>query len=143
MDVVDARVSTHPGPAWLQPWLAWLDAALHREILRLRARYALSSDELRGLYVGHGLTAYEEEVGVPILVRFPGGRYAGVRNRGVVSLIDLFPTICAAASVVLNGTSVAGTSPSRAQSGSYLSSTIHRMRPAAPARHAASRSRDI
>lgn len=53
MDVVDARVSTHPGPAWLQPWLAWLDAALHREILRLRARYALSSDELRGLYVGH------------------------------------------------------------------------------------------
>jgi hypothetical protein len=31
--------------------VAWLDAALHREILRLRARYELSIDELRGLYV--------------------------------------------------------------------------------------------
>ncbi|OBF33683.1 hypothetical protein A5724_19225 [Mycobacterium sp. ACS1612] len=39
------------GPTWLAPWLAWLDAALHREILRLRARYELSLDELRGLYV--------------------------------------------------------------------------------------------
>lgn len=39
------------GPTWLAPWLAWLDAALHREILRLRARYELSMDELRGLYV--------------------------------------------------------------------------------------------
>ncbi len=36
---------------WLDPWLDWLDAALHREILRLRARYELSMDELRGLYV--------------------------------------------------------------------------------------------
>ena len=36
---------------WRAGWLGWLDAALHREILRLRARYALSSDELRGLYV--------------------------------------------------------------------------------------------
>jgi hypothetical protein len=36
---------------WRAAWLGWLDAALHREILRLRARYALSSDELRGLYV--------------------------------------------------------------------------------------------
>jgi hypothetical protein len=38
-------------PAWLGGWLEWLDAALHREILRLRARYQLSLDELRGLYV--------------------------------------------------------------------------------------------
>ena len=36
---------------WVAPWLAWLDAAVHREILRLRARYELSMDELRGLYV--------------------------------------------------------------------------------------------
>ena len=38
-------------PAWVQPWLAWLDVALHRETLRLRSRYELSLDELRGLYV--------------------------------------------------------------------------------------------
>jgi DNA polymerase III delta prime subunit len=34
-----------------QSWQAWLDAAIHREILRLRARYELSLDEFRGLYV--------------------------------------------------------------------------------------------
>jgi hypothetical protein len=38
-------------PAWLADWLDWLDAALHREILRLRARYEMSLDEMRGLYV--------------------------------------------------------------------------------------------
>lgn len=31
--------------------LAWLDRVLEREILRLRARYELSLDELRGLYI--------------------------------------------------------------------------------------------
>src|SRR6185369_750347 len=51
---VDDRPLTGAGqqaPAWLHPWLAWLDVALHREVLRLRARYELSLDELRGLYV--------------------------------------------------------------------------------------------
>jgi hypothetical protein len=38
-------------PAWLRGWLNWVDAALHREIWRVRARYQLSLDELRGLYV--------------------------------------------------------------------------------------------
>jgi hypothetical protein len=38
-------------PTWLQGWLDWVDAALHREILRVRARYQLSIDELRGLYI--------------------------------------------------------------------------------------------
>ena len=31
--------------------LAWLDRLLEREILRLRAHYELSLDELRGLYI--------------------------------------------------------------------------------------------
>ena len=31
--------------------LAWLDTLLHREVLRLRARYALSADEFRGIYI--------------------------------------------------------------------------------------------
>jgi len=51
----DLTLTTEPtrtaGPPWLQPWLAWVDRALHREILRLRTRYELSMDELRGLYV--------------------------------------------------------------------------------------------
>lgn len=37
--------------AALQPELAWLDARLHREVLRLRARYAMSADEFRGIYI--------------------------------------------------------------------------------------------
>ena len=48
----DLPVLTRPDrTGWTAPWLAWLDVALHREILRLRARYELSMDELRGLYV--------------------------------------------------------------------------------------------
>jgi SpoVK/Ycf46/Vps4 family AAA+-type ATPase len=34
-----------------QPALAWLDCLIEREILRLRARYELSLDELRGIYI--------------------------------------------------------------------------------------------
>jgi hypothetical protein len=33
------------------PELAWLDVAIRREMLRLRARYELSLDEFRGLYI--------------------------------------------------------------------------------------------
>lgn len=52
-----------------------------------------------GIYAGHGLTLYEEEVRVPLIVKFPGKRFAGVRNDDVVRLIDLYPTICAAAEI--------------------------------------------
>ena len=51
MDTDHATLTSLERPAWLAPWLSWLDLALHREILRLRARYELSMDELRGLYV--------------------------------------------------------------------------------------------
>jgi hypothetical protein len=52
--------------------------------------------------------------------------------------------ICASASVILKGTPVAPTSPSLAQSGiPCMPMTIYRMGSSAPARHAASRSRDM
>ena len=51
MDADLAQLSRPGRCGWTAPWLAWLDAALHREVLRLRARYELSTDELRGLYV--------------------------------------------------------------------------------------------
>jgi hypothetical protein len=41
----------HPTLAHLQRELERLDLLLHREVLRLRARYQLSLDEFRGLYV--------------------------------------------------------------------------------------------
>ena len=37
--------------AWAYPWHAWLDAAIGREIARTRARYELTLDEYRGVYV--------------------------------------------------------------------------------------------
>ncbi len=48
------------------------------------------------LYVGHGLTLYEEEVRVPLLVRFPGGWLRGRRCDAVVRLLDLLPTVATA-----------------------------------------------
>lgn len=50
----------------------------------------------RGVQVGHGLTLYEEDVHVPLIIKFPRGQFAGVRCDEVVRLIDLFPTVCAA-----------------------------------------------
>lgn len=52
-----------------------------------------------GLYVGHGLTLYEEEVRVPLFVKFPYGRHAGTRVTDVVRLLDLFATIAAACAI--------------------------------------------
>ncbi len=49
------------------------------------------------LYVGHGLTLYQEEVHVPLIVKLPGGRHAGARCGDVVRSIDLFPTVAAEA----------------------------------------------
>jgi arylsulfatase A-like enzyme len=55
----------------------------------------------RGLYVGHGLTVFQEEVAVPLVVKFPAGRHAGTRHAGVVRLLDVLPTICAATAAPL------------------------------------------
>lgn len=50
-----------------------------------------------GVYAGHGLFLTEEEVRVPLLVKFPRGRFAGTRSDAVVRLIDVLPTVAAAA----------------------------------------------
>ena len=41
----------------------------------------------------HDHTVYEEQLRVPLIIRFPGGRYAGRRVTEVVCLVDLAPTI--------------------------------------------------
>ncbi len=41
----------------------------------------------------HGNTLNREEMHVPLIVRYPGGRYAGQHVRARVSLRDLFPTV--------------------------------------------------
>ncbi len=41
----------------------------------------------------HGLTLYEEQIRVPLLVRLPGGDSGGSRARGAVGLIDVAPGV--------------------------------------------------
>ena len=43
-------------------------------------------------FFGHGLTLYEESVHVPLIMRFPHLLPAGVRVKGQVQSLDLFPT---------------------------------------------------
>ena len=43
--------------------------------------------------IRHGFNLNREELQVPLIVRFPGGRYAGLRVSPRVSLLDLLPTI--------------------------------------------------
>lgn len=61
--------------------------------------------------IGHGRTAYEEVLRVPLLMRWPGRIPAGARHDGLVGLIDMMPTILALVGVEppqgLQGTSVA------------------------------------
>lgn len=53
----------------------------------------------RGIYVGNGLSVYQEEVAVPLWIRFPHGRHAGKRVSSVVRSMDVLPTICELAGV--------------------------------------------
>ena len=41
----------------------------------------------------HGTSLFNEQLHVPLLLRFPGGRFAGYRADFPVSLLDLFPTL--------------------------------------------------
>jgi arylsulfatase A-like enzyme len=43
--------------------------------------------------IGHGRTAYEEVLRVPLLMRWPGRIPAGATHHGLVGLIDMMPTI--------------------------------------------------
>ena len=41
----------------------------------------------------HGRTLSKEEMQVPLIIRFPGGRFAGLKVKRRASLIDVFPTV--------------------------------------------------
>ncbi|HEV2843584.1 MAG TPA: sulfatase, partial [Thermoanaerobaculia bacterium] len=43
----------------------------------------------------HGKTLFEEVLRVPLIVKYPGGRWAGQRVGGAVSLVDVVPTVLA------------------------------------------------
>ncbi|HSG40659.1 MAG TPA: sulfatase-like hydrolase/transferase, partial [Thermoanaerobaculia bacterium] len=43
----------------------------------------------------HGKTLFEEVLRIPLIVKYPGGRWAGQRIGGAVSLVDVAPTVLA------------------------------------------------
>ncbi len=57
----------------------------------------LTADHGESLYEhkiwGHGQSAFESELKVPLLIRFPRGQFAGKRSSLLVAHTDLFPTI--------------------------------------------------
>jgi arylsulfatase A-like enzyme len=49
--------------------------------------------------LGHGHSLFDELVRVPLVVKYPGGRYAGRRVARQVQMVDILPTVLAAAGV--------------------------------------------
>ncbi|HVS18455.1 MAG TPA: sulfatase [Planctomycetota bacterium] len=46
-----------------------------------------------GVYAGHGLLLTEAETRVPLVVKFPGNRFAGARSDALVESVDIAPTV--------------------------------------------------
>jgi arylsulfatase A-like enzyme len=42
---------------------------------------------------GHGHSLYDESLKVPLIIKFPGSRFSGLRIQNIVSLLDIFPTV--------------------------------------------------
>lgn len=49
----------------------------------------------------HGTTLYDEQVGVPLIAKFPAGVMVPAQPRGIARLLDVAPTILAAAGVAI------------------------------------------
>ena len=75
---------------------------------------AITADHGEGLMqhglLGHGVQIYEEQVRVPLLLRWPGHLPAGRVVEGAVSLIDLAPTLLELAGVAPSGEAMQGRS---------------------------------
>jgi len=42
---------------------------------------------------GHGATLYEEQLRVPLIIKYPGNRYAGTVDEGLARSLDIAPTV--------------------------------------------------
>ncbi|MBW2399029.1 MAG: sulfatase [Deltaproteobacteria bacterium] len=89
------------GIAYVDHEIGALFARLKREGLWDQALIIITSDhgELfleNNLVIGHGLGSYNEEVHIPLLIKFPGSKFAGRRVDHVVESVDLLPTILTA-----------------------------------------------
>ncbi len=67
------------------------DGTLDRSLLIVTSDHGESLGRLRP-YIGHN-HLWEEQLQVPLIVRFPGGRFAGTVSDEPTMLIDLLPTV--------------------------------------------------
>jgi arylsulfatase A-like enzyme len=83
--------------AWVDHWLGELDAELTRRGLRDRTMLIVTADHGEEFYehgrLAHQANLFDTTLQVPLVVRLPGGRFAGIRSAEPVSLVDLLPTI--------------------------------------------------
>jgi len=81
-----------------------VDATLRRFVERLRQAgifdrtvVVITADHgeefLEHGRTGHGFSAYEEQIRVPLILRLPGGAHGGKRIRDPVCSIDILPTV--------------------------------------------------
>ena len=88
---------------WVDEWLGKLFAELERRGLADDALIVVLADHGDEFYdhghLGHAKNLYDSTLRVPLIVHFPGGRHGGRHVAIPVSLVDVAPTILAAAGV--------------------------------------------
>ncbi len=101
--------------AFVDHQLGVLLRALEKQGLAENTLVAVTADHGEGLLdhgeLNHGTQLYEEQMRVPLLLRWPRGLPAGLVVEGPVSLVDLAPTL-----LDLAGVEVAGGAPMQGQS---------------------------
>lgn len=92
IDAYDAEI------AYTDAQIARLLSALREEGLYENTCIVLLADHGEQFYEhgewGHGLSLYEEELRVPLLVKLPNSLHAGETADSVVQTIDIAPTLC-------------------------------------------------
>jgi arylsulfatase A-like enzyme len=88
---------------WTDEWLGKLFAELERRGILDDAVVVVLADHGDEFYdhghLGHAKNLYDSTLHVPLIVHFPGDRWAGRRVSTPVSLVDVAPTILAAAGI--------------------------------------------
>jgi arylsulfatase A-like enzyme len=85
----DIRMTDDQFGAFLEKLRA--DGTLDRSLLIVTSDHGESLGRLRP-YLGHN-HLWEEQLQVPLIIRFPGGAHAGTVSREPVMLVDLLPTV--------------------------------------------------
>ena len=88
---------------FLDRFLAELLRFLKKKGLFENTLLVITSDHGEGFYehktYGHGITMYQEEVHIPLIVTWPRGLSRGVRLSDPVGLVDIMPTVLEAVGV--------------------------------------------